>query len=52
MRCLPRESGAGEREVIAVLRDISERKSQDRAIETARAELERAMRQRSGSSPP
>ena len=42
MRCLPRESGAGEREVIAVLRDISERKSQDRAIETARAESERA----------
>jgi cell cycle sensor histidine kinase DivJ len=42
MRCLPRESGAGEREVIAVLRDISERKLQDRAIETARAESERA----------
>lgn len=42
MRCLPRKSGAGEREVIAVLRDISERKSQDRAIETARAESERA----------
>ena len=42
MRCLPRESGTGEREVIAVLRDISERKSQDRAIETARAESERA----------
>lgn len=42
MRCRPRESGAGEREVIAVLRDISERKSQDRAIETARAESERA----------
>jgi two-component system, cell cycle sensor histidine kinase DivJ len=42
MRCLPRESGAGEREVIAVLRDISERKLQDRAIETARAETERA----------
>ena len=42
MRCLPREFGAGEREVIAVLRDISERKSQDRAIETARAESERA----------
>jgi cell cycle sensor histidine kinase DivJ len=42
MRCLPRESGTGEREVIAVLRDISERKLQDRAIETARAESERA----------
>ena len=42
MRCLPRESAAGEREVIAVLRDISERKLQDRAIETARAETERA----------
>jgi cell cycle sensor histidine kinase DivJ len=42
MRCLPRESGAGEREVVAVLRDISERKLQDRAIETARAESERA----------
>ena len=42
MRCRPRESGAGEREVIAVLRDISERKSQDRGIECARAESERA----------
>jgi cell cycle sensor histidine kinase DivJ len=42
MRCRPRESTAGEREVIAVLRDISERKLQDRAIETARAETERA----------
>jgi two-component system, cell cycle sensor histidine kinase DivJ len=42
MRCLPRGSAAGEREVIAVLRDISERKLQDRAIETARAESERA----------
>ena len=42
MRCLPRESGAGDREVIAVLRDISERKLQDRAIEAARAESERA----------
>jgi cell cycle sensor histidine kinase DivJ len=42
MRCLARESVAGEREVIAVLRDISERKLQDRAIETARAESERA----------
>ena len=42
MRCLPRESGAGDREVIAVLRDISERKLQDRAIETARAESERS----------
>jgi two-component system, cell cycle sensor histidine kinase DivJ len=42
MRCLPRESAASEREVIAVLRDISERKSQDRAIETARADSERA----------
>jgi len=42
LRCLPRESGAGDREVIAVLRDISERKLQDRAIETARAESERS----------
>jgi cell cycle sensor histidine kinase DivJ len=41
MRCLARES-AGEREVIAVLRDITEQKSQDRAIETAREESERA----------
>ena len=42
MRCLPRESSAGEREVVAVLRDISERKLQDRAIEIARSETERA----------
>jgi two-component system, cell cycle sensor histidine kinase DivJ len=42
MRCFPRESGAGEREIVAVLRDISERKLQDRAIEIARSESERA----------
>ena len=47
MRCRPLElraaaPAAGEREVVAVLRDISERKTQERAIEIARAESERA----------
>jgi cell cycle sensor histidine kinase DivJ len=47
MRCRPldraaSESKAVEREVVAVLRDISERKAQERAIEIARAESERA----------
>ena len=38
----PRSPGPASVRSIAVLRDISERKSQDRAIETARAESERA----------
>ena len=46
MRCRPldRASDApdAEREVVAVLRDISERKAQERAIEIAQAESERA----------
>jgi cell cycle sensor histidine kinase DivJ len=47
MRCRPFDRAAGtandsEREVVAVLRDVSERKMQERAIEIARAESERA----------
>jgi two-component system, cell cycle sensor histidine kinase DivJ len=42
MRCFPHESVAGEREIVAVLRDISERKMQERIIEIARSESERA----------
>ena len=47
MRCRPFDSAAGtrnagEREVVAVLRDVSDRKMQERAIEIARAESERA----------
>jgi cell cycle sensor histidine kinase DivJ len=47
MRCRPFDQAtgtaeAGEREVVAVLRDVSERKAQERAIEIARAESERA----------
>jgi cell cycle sensor histidine kinase DivJ len=47
MRCRPLDRAgdgakAGEREVVAVLRDVSERKTQERAIEIARAESERA----------
>jgi cell cycle sensor histidine kinase DivJ len=47
MRCRPLDcatdtSDANAREVVAVLRDISERKEQERAIELARAESERA----------
>jgi len=47
MRCQPLTragdaANADEREVVAVLRDVSERKTQERAIEIARAESERA----------
>ncbi len=47
MRCRPLDQGGdspatAEREVVAVLRDVSERKIQERAIEIARAEHERA----------
>lgn len=47
MRCRPFEATAGnkniqDREVVAVLRDISERKMQERAVEIARKESERA----------
>jgi len=47
MRCRPLDRAtempnADAREVVAVLRDISDRKTQDRAIEIARSESERA----------
>ena len=47
MRCRPLDqatnhAAAGPREVVAVLRDVSERKAQEQAIEIARAESERA----------
>ena len=47
MRCHPLDRSAEttnsrEREVVAVLRDVSERKAQERALEVARAESERA----------
>jgi cell cycle sensor histidine kinase DivJ len=47
MRCQPLDRAGGavranEREVVAVLRDVSERKTQERAIEIARSESERA----------
>ena len=43
MRCRPLEpSPSGEREVVAVLRDVSERKTQERALEIARSESLRA----------
>ncbi len=47
MRCRPldRDAGktdTGDREVVAVLRDVSERKAQELAVELARAESERA----------
>jgi two-component system, cell cycle sensor histidine kinase DivJ len=47
MRCRPLDRAgdgakASEREVVAVLRDVSERKTQERAVEIARAESERA----------
>jgi two-component system, cell cycle sensor histidine kinase DivJ len=43
MRCQPlAQTTGGEREVVAVLRDISERKTHERAMEIARSEQERA----------
>ena len=47
MRCRPLDraldaQSGGEREVVAVLRDVSERKVQQQALEIARAEAERA----------
>jgi two-component system, cell cycle sensor histidine kinase DivJ len=42
MRCRPRDPAASEREVVTVLRDINGRKLQERAIEIAQSESERA----------
>ena len=46
MRCRPLERAGGEqahdREVVAVMRDISERKEQERVLEETRAETDRA----------
>ncbi len=42
MRCRPRDPASNEREVVTVLRDISGRKLQERAIEIAQSESERA----------
>ena len=47
MRCRPLDSAAGDthaanREVVAVMRDVTERKTQEQAIEEARAEAEKA----------
>ncbi len=46
MRCHPLDRSAAtrssQREVVAVLRDVSERKAQERALEVARSESERA----------
>src|SRR5580658_1876723 len=48
MRCRPLDQAAGEvagydrREVVTVLRDMTERKRQEQALEDARAEAERA----------
>jgi cell cycle sensor histidine kinase DivJ len=45
MRCRPFEQTAGateEREVVAVMRDVSDRKAQEQALDAARAESERA----------
>ena len=57
MRCRPLDHAAGERdaadrEVVAVLRDVSDRKAQEQAIEIARAEPNAPMPPRAASSPP
>jgi cell cycle sensor histidine kinase DivJ len=41
-RALHQRSGFGDREVVAVMRDITRRKQQEQALEAARAEAERA----------
>ncbi|HZL40335.1 MAG TPA: PAS domain-containing sensor histidine kinase [Pseudolabrys sp.] len=41
MRCRPLDSATGSSEVVAVLRDVTERKVQERALEIARNESER-----------
>ncbi len=41
MRCRPLDGAAGEREVVAVLRDVTARKLQEQALEIARKESER-----------
>jgi cell cycle sensor histidine kinase DivJ len=42
MRCRPLEQASGEGEVVAVMRDITERKIQEQALELARADAEQA----------
>ncbi len=42
MRCRPLASAGRAREVVAVLRDVSERKAHERALEIAQAESQRA----------
>jgi cell cycle sensor histidine kinase DivJ len=43
MRCRPLDAeGAGAHDVVAVLRDVTDRKNQERALEEARAESDRA----------
>ena len=41
MRCRPLDNATGNHEVVAVLRDVTERKVQERALEIARNESER-----------
>jgi cell cycle sensor histidine kinase DivJ len=41
MRCRPLDGATGEREVVAVLRDVTARKLQEQALEIARKESER-----------
>jgi cell cycle sensor histidine kinase DivJ len=44
MRCRPLDGGGadGEREVVAAIRDVTDRKTQEQVVETAREEAERA----------
>jgi hypothetical protein len=58
MRCRPLERATAEAgndanlEVVAVLRDVTERKRQEQALEDSRTEAERAKPRRAASSPP
>ncbi len=42
MRCRPLDQGSGEAEVVAVIRDITDRKAQEQALELARTAAEQA----------
>ena len=47
LECAPAGRGETDQDVVAVLRDVSERKTQEEALETARSESERASAARS-----
>ncbi len=53
MRCRPLQGAAGDpgadAEIVAVMRDVTERKLQEQALEEARCEADKPMRRRASS---